>query len=90
MPLCTIVCLFVTGFWKTDHFVTFDIIYISVYLRHSRWYYWFNKCLKLQMHTQGNFIYFKSDNMVCFPNPITFNHVRMTFSKVKLMCCLYM
>ena len=28
---------FVTGFWKTDHFVTFDIIYISVYLRHSRY-----------------------------------------------------
>ena len=35
----------VTEFWKTDHFVTFDIIYISVYLRHSRWYYWFNKWL---------------------------------------------
>ena len=41
---------YVTGFWKTDHFVTFDIIYISVYLRHSRWYYWFNKWLN-QSHT---------------------------------------
>ena len=30
-------CLFVTEFWKADHFVTFDI-YISVYLRHSRGY----------------------------------------------------
>ena len=35
----------VTGFWKTDHFVTFDIIDNSVYLRHSKWYYWINKCL---------------------------------------------
>ena len=37
----------VPKFWKTDHFVTFDIIYISVYLRH---YYWFNKWLN-QSHT---------------------------------------
>ena len=35
----------VTGFWKTDHFITFDIINNSVYLGHSKWYYWFNKCL---------------------------------------------
>ena len=70
------------GFWKTDHFVIFDIIYISVYLRHSRWYYWFNKwlllfkhwkyfrnmyLLKLQMHKHGNSIYFMRDNMICFP-----------------------
>ena len=34
-----------TGFWKTDHFVTFDIIDNSVYLRHSKWYYWINSCL---------------------------------------------
>ena len=37
--------IIVTGFWRTEHFVTFDIIYIYVYLRHSRWYYWFNKWL---------------------------------------------
>ena len=37
--------VYVTGFWKTDHFVTFDIIYISIYLRHSRWYNWFNNWL---------------------------------------------
>ena len=30
---------------KTDHFVIFEIIYISVYLRHSRWYYWFSLTL---------------------------------------------
>ena len=35
---CIHICVTLTGFWKTDHFVTFDIIYISVYLRHSRWY----------------------------------------------------
>ena len=34
----------VTGFWKTDHFVTFDIIDNSVYLRHSKWYHWINNC----------------------------------------------
>ena len=49
-------CLYtiVTGFWKTHHFVTFDIIYISVYLRHSRWYYWFSKWLN-QSHTTWNY-----------------------------------
>ena len=36
---------FVTGFWKTDHIVTFDIIDNSVYLRHSEWYFWMNTCL---------------------------------------------
>ena len=35
----------VTRFWKTDHFVTFGIIYISVNLGHSIWHYWFNKWL---------------------------------------------
>ena len=30
---------FVTGFWKTDHSVTFDITDNSVYLGHSKWYY---------------------------------------------------
>ena len=38
--------IFVTGFWKTDHIITFDIIDNSVYLRHSKWYYWMNTCLK--------------------------------------------
>ena len=37
--------IIVTRFWKTDHFVTFGIIYISVNLRHSIWHYWFNKWL---------------------------------------------
>ena len=37
--------LFVTGFWKTNHFVTFEIINNSVYLAHFKWYYWFNNCL---------------------------------------------
>ena len=37
--------LYVTRFWKTDHFVTFDIIYISVNLRQSIRHYWFNKWL---------------------------------------------
>ena len=37
----------VTRFWKTDHFVTFGINFISVNLiiRHSIWHYWFNKWL---------------------------------------------
>ena len=43
--MCGYSIIYVTGFWKTDKFVIFDIIYISVYFRHSRWFYWFNKWL---------------------------------------------
>ena len=36
---------FVTRFWKTDYFVIFGVIYISVNLRHSIWHHWFNKSI---------------------------------------------
>ena len=48
--LCFTVVHICDRIWKTDHFVTLDIIYISVYLRHSRWYYWCNKWIN-QSHT---------------------------------------
>ena len=41
-----------TKFWKTNHFVTFGIIYISVNLRHSIWHYWFNKWLNQSQTSQ--------------------------------------
>ena len=33
---CDVPIAIVTGFWKTDHFVTFEIINNSVYLGHSK------------------------------------------------------
>ena len=40
------IIIIVTEFWKTNQDVTFDIIYIYIYLKPSRLYCWFNKWLK--------------------------------------------